>query len=164
MRAPTSKIAATAAILAVSNALKPAQPARTAPVEVALYGFTPKPTDPPSPDLVARRKALYARDSSTVTILYNANNTCGYVSGSRDLPFACANTDHYCALYTAHDNIPGRIACCDTLECHFQVTCIDYDQYYSSDACDDTCRSDTLTGKWFVHPRSTYTQPSTVSN
>ena len=161
MKVSTRKIAATAAILAVSNALQPAQPARTIPVavEAALSGFTPKPTAPPSPDLVARRNALYARDSSTVTILYNANNTCGYVSGSRDFAFACANTDDYCALYTAHDNIPGRIACCDTSNCHFQVTCIDYDQYYSSDVCDEACRQDTLTGKWFVHLRTTYTNP-----
>lgn len=146
MKASTSKVA-TAAMLAVGRAQNTAPPARTVPVDAALYGFTPLPTDPPSLGMMARARLDARQDESLVTIQYNNDNTCGYISGSRGAAFSCVNTNAYCALYTSHDNIPGRMACCDAIECHFQVTCIDYEQY-TDNICQGPCLTDTLTAKW----------------
>ncbi|XWW93718.1 hypothetical protein V2A60_001654 [Cordyceps javanica] len=113
-----------------------AQP--TIPAIFALEGFSPVTTPPPSPEHVAARA-----DSSSPILLYNNDNTCGYVSGVSSAPYYCINKGDYCALSTSSNGVMGRIACCGLTTCHFRNTCVNSADIYTSKACNEECRDNT---------------------
>ncbi|KAI1281772.1 hypothetical protein F5Y07DRAFT_269548 [Xylaria sp. FL0933] len=91
-------------------------------------------------------KELLKRQSSSgdQTVLIGPDNTCGYVSGRAGAPITC-NNDYTCAFIIQEDF--GRAGCCQGDYCGLRATCYDYQQVYSSSACDDGCLQDTFTLK-----------------
>lgn len=65
---------------------------------------------------------------------------------------------YYCGETYSCDMLPGtaggfgNIACCDDTICGVRNTCVDYNDYFSSSACDNGCEKDTYTVKWYVPP------------
>ncbi|KAM3498222.1 hypothetical protein MY10362_008440 [Beauveria mimosiformis] len=124
---------ALAAVEARNLARMEAQP--TVPAIFALDGFSPAPTTPPAPEHVAARA-----ESSSPVLLYNTQNTCGYVSGISSAPYYCVNKGDYCALSTSANGNIGRLACCGASSCHFRTTCVNSADYMTSKACNLECR------------------------
>ncbi|KAI1428857.1 hypothetical protein F5Y12DRAFT_710804 [Xylaria sp. FL1777] len=89
-------------------------------------------------------RELFKRQSGDQTVLIGPDNTCGYVSGRAGAPITC-NNDYTCA-FIIEQNF-GRAGCCQGDNCGIRATCYDYQQVYSSSACDDGCLQDTFTLK-----------------
>ncbi|KAK1832154.1 hypothetical protein QBC39DRAFT_75804 [Podospora conica] len=115
-------------------------PRETNTAIVPLDAQTPKPTVP------AALHHYLRRQNSDQTVLLAPDNTCGYVSGQSSAAYTCVGTTNRCVFVTALDGGYGAAGCCDSFECGFRVTCVDYAQLESS-ACDASCLSDTFTEK-----------------
>ncbi|OAQ96939.1 hypothetical protein LLEC1_03625 [Akanthomyces lecanii] len=133
MKTFTVAAAALATVEARNLARMEAQP--TVPAIFALDGFSPIPTTPPAPEHVAARA-----DSSSPVLLYNNDNTCGYVSGVSSAPYYCLNKGDYCALSTSASGKVGRIACCGASVCNFRTACVSSADIYTNKACNEECR------------------------
>lgn len=133
--------------------------ATLATVDLALYGWSPKPTAAPEllKKLVKRQTNSNSssddeedeeEDDEDVTVFLAPDATCGYISGRAGAPYACMN-DFQCVFYTPTSTFTGNAACCNTELCGVRLACVDYEEYYSStDVCDDGCRLDAYTLKW----------------
>ncbi|KAI1294046.1 hypothetical protein F5Y03DRAFT_326703 [Xylaria venustula] len=101
----------------------------------------PEITEAPSIKELLKRQSGSSDDE---TILIGPDNTCGYVSGRAGAPITC-NDDYTCAFII--QSTFGRAGCCQGDYCGLRATCLDYQQVYSSSACDDGCLQDTFTLK-----------------
>ncbi|ATY65219.1 hypothetical protein A9K55_003992 [Cordyceps militaris] len=144
--------AALAAVEARNLARMEAQP--TVPAIFALDGFSPAPTTPPAPELVAARA-----ETSSPVLQYNSGNTCGYVSGVSAASYYCINRGDYCALSTSANGNPGRIACCGATQCNFRTSCVNSADIYTSKVCNQACIDNT----YIVNAESDYPYCNTVS-
>lgn len=137
--------AATLAVVEGRNlARMEAQP--TIPAVFALDGFSPVPTTPPSPEHVEIRDV--SSSSSPMVLLYNSDNTCGYISGISTASYYCINKGDYCALRTSADGFIGRIGCCGSTTCYTRTTCVNSAEIYISKACNTECRDNVNIVKW----------------
>ncbi|KAF7533868.1 hypothetical protein G7Z17_g13454 [Cylindrodendrum hubeiense] len=132
----TGSYAAIAALAATANARFLARSEPTAVVALADDGVSPRPTDAPEYDLLRR--------AESGTLLYAPDNTCGFISGREGAGYTCFGT-YTCAFSISSDE--GHIGCCADGVCNMRYSCVDYDGYYSSSACEDGCEIDVLTLK-----------------
>lgn len=143
------------ALLPHTTASHIALPARTTAPSFPLSQIYPLPTNGPAlPALLVRDDD---DDESTVdTVLVAPDSVCGYISGRPGAEFYCPASDQ-CILFTAKEDLPGNVACCNTDSCSAQITCMDYKDIVESSSCDDGCMVDSFTLKWYVQvllPRS----------
>lgn len=108
-------------------------------------GVSPKPTAAP----LAGQVFNFARDDGLSAIVAS-DNTCGFVSALQGAHYTCIGSDYSCALIPGAGSSTGNVGCCNTKACTVRRGCIDYAAYYSSSACDDACRVDAFTVKWYV--------------
>ena len=111
---------------------------------------SPQPTSPP---VVAGGLDLQRRQGNNLqqTVLIAPDNTCGYVSAQSAASYTCPLTA-VCVFVTASDSVAGSygaVGCCNSLDCGFQVRCLDL-QDVNSGRCTGGCEQDTLTKKWYV--------------
>lgn len=143
---------AVTALLSQTSAWRLDLPKATVSVDLPLDGWTPKPTPPPG-GLRSLRKRQFNdeegddEDEDGTTVLLAPDNTCGYVSGRPGAHFTCSGT-YDCVFFTASAPLTGNVACCDDFNCGVRIDCINYEEYYSSSACDDGCDVDAFTLKW----------------
>lgn len=124
-----------------------------------VQGWTPQPTPPPKMrfDFLRRQEATASATEGT-DISSNGtasqigwlapDNTCGYIGGSLGAYLSCSATE-YCGAMEYGGQ--GTLACCGAAPnapCTFFQTCIDYNQYWTSSACDHVCEEDINTMKW----------------
>lgn len=127
----------------------PLVPKATVSVDLAADGWTPKPTSPPGGlTKLHKRKSSDEDDDEGSTALVAPDNTCGYVSARPGAHFTCSS-DYSCVFFTASSSYTGYVGCCGDVDCGVRLDCIDYDGYYSSSYCDDGCRVDAFTLKWY---------------
>ncbi|KAI3323789.1 hypothetical protein HD806DRAFT_74019 [Xylariaceae sp. AK1471] len=88
-------------------------------------------------------KELMKRAGDT-TVLVAPDNTCGYVSGRAGAAYTCGE-DYTCGFVIQEGF--GAVGCCTGSVCGLRATCLDYQDIYSSSACDDGCLQDTFTAK-----------------
>lgn len=116
-------------------------------------GWAPKPTSPPELKRLLRRQSDDEEeeddDDEPESMLVAPDATCGYISGLEGAHYTCIG-DYSCVLFTAVSTTSGNVACCDDRNCNLRVTCIDFDDFYTSSACNDACRVDGFTLKWYV--------------
>ncbi|KAI6780369.1 uncharacterized protein J7T54_007218 [Emericellopsis cladophorae] len=137
---------ATAFAALPSKAWKVDLPHATRSVDLPGDGWTPRPTAPPGGlRPLIKRQINSADDEDGTTVLLAPDNTCGFISALPGALYACSPT-YSCVFFTAA-TFTGNVACCDDFQCGARLTCIDYDSYYSSSACDDGCRVDAFTVK-----------------
>lgn len=68
------------------------------------------------------------------------------LTASLDNAYTCNDVAAQCAIITISKS--GFIGCCDDGECGgFHLSCVDSSAFYSSSACDSSCKSDTFTLK-----------------
>ena len=48
---------------------------------------------------------------------------------------------------------PGRVGCCDDNDCGFRLACLDLSAVSSASLCDNGCKVDSFTAKWYVPTR-----------
>lgn len=142
MKAST-RYAALAALIGVANArnLIRSMPEPTHNFQLPSDGVSPRPTQ--------AAMELFRRDNNDLTTLWAPDNTCGYISGLRGAAYTC-NDNYQCAFETASST--GNVGCCSGGVCNMRYDCIDYDNYWSSSACNNGCAVDANTLKWYVPP------------
>jgi len=137
---------ATAFAALPSKAWKIDLPHATRSVDLPGDGWTPRPTPPPGGlRPLIKRQINSDDDEDGTTVLVAPDNTCGFISALPGALYACSPT-YSCIFFTAA-TYTGNVACCDDFQCGARLTCVDYDSYYSSSACDDGCRVDAFTVK-----------------
>lgn len=104
---------------------------------------------PVPPGRYARGSLDFAERADPSNILVAPDATCGYISGRQGAEYTCVG-DYTCALFPASGPSTGNVACCNSAACNIRKACINYEQYHSSSACDDACRVDGYTVKWYV--------------
>ncbi|KAG9257411.1 uncharacterized protein F5Z01DRAFT_385953 [Emericellopsis atlantica] len=130
-----------------SKAWKLDLPHATRSVDLPGDGWTPRPTAPPGGLRPLIKRQINSNDNEDgTTVLIAPDNTCGFISARPGALFACSPT-YSCVFFTASAPLTGNVACCDDFQCGARISCIDYDSYYSSSACDDGCRVDAFTVK-----------------
>lgn len=138
--------AALAALAAVANArhVVRSMPEPTHSFQLPDDGVSPRPTQ--------AAMELFRR-ADDLTTLWAPDNTCGYISGRQGAAYTC-NGDYQCAFET--ESSTGNVGCCSAGVCNMRYSCVDFDSYWSSSACDDGCAVDANTLKWYVifSPRS----------
>ncbi|KAI5462221.1 hypothetical protein BGZ63DRAFT_423508 [Mariannaea sp. PMI_226] len=129
--------AAIAALTAVTNArnLIRSGPEPTQSFKLPNDGVSPRPTE--------AAMELFRR-AGDFTTLWAPDNTCGYVSGRQGAAYTC-NNDYRCALVTSGS--VGNVGCCNNDFCNVRYSCVDFEAYWSSSACDDGCAVDAQTLK-----------------
>ncbi|KAH7321049.1 hypothetical protein B0I35DRAFT_477572 [Stachybotrys elegans] len=108
-----------------------------------LDGISPRPTSPPAVHELLRRQNGRSSDE---TILVAPDATCGFISNRVGVPYFCFN-DYTCVFVTSTAQRPGAVACCNSDACYSRASCVGYDEFYSSSACDDGCALDIYTLK-----------------
>ncbi|KAF7551955.1 hypothetical protein G7046_g7569 [Stylonectria norvegica] len=136
--------AAIAALSATANAWELSIPEATGTVVLPLNGFTPKPTGIPAGIHELFRRA--STTSSDETVLVAPDNTCGYISGRPGAGYTCFGSAT-CVFYTSRADRHGAVACCNTEVCNYRLSCIDYNDFYTSSKCDGGCEVDIYTLK-----------------
>lgn len=109
-------------------------------VNLALDGMTPKPTSPPDYHNLFRRQKP---EDQYVIVAPDA--TCGYISGRPGASYTCGPGATCAFLSIKSDD--GYVACCNSEECGFRATCVDYDDFFTSSSCTGGCEVDILTLK-----------------
>lgn len=138
--------ALTAVFYATANARHLIESQPTGAVTLALDGVTPKPTSPPDFPRLLRRQT----NPDDQYILVAPDATCGYISGRPGASYTCG-PQATCAFLSI-DGGDGSVACCNTEECGVRASCVDYEDFFSSSACNDGCEVDIFTLKWFAFP------------
>lgn len=153
-----SKSAKLTAVVAAASVVIPAgawkidlpKPTEVLPASFAIDGWSPKPTSAPELRRMLRRQNDdNGDDEEDQSMLVAPDATCGYISGLEGAHYTCVG-DFSCVMYTASSTSSGNVACCDDRNCNLRVSCINYEEYYSSSACNDACRVDGFTLKWYV--------------
>ncbi|GKT49958.1 uncharacterized protein ColSpa_10139 [Colletotrichum spaethianum] len=140
MASPLRYVAALAVLSSLANAKVYQMPKATTSFNLPLHQFNPEPTEAPSYAELRRRQA------TGTTVLVAPDNTCGYISGRAGAAYTCGNSAT-CIFFTASQNNPGRVACCDTEDCGARRTCYDAEQVSTSSLCDGGCLVDRFTLK-----------------
>ncbi|RYP09721.1 hypothetical protein DL764_001147 [Monosporascus ibericus] len=137
--APTVLLAASFGIAVQALALDGRQAKRTeANAPTSTRPFPSHITIPPSALDLKKRQEVQ-------TVLVGPDNTCGYISGRAGAVYSCNVQTAQCAFVT--NSGFGAVACCNEYDCGLRVTCLDYEQIYSSSSCDYGCLQDTFTAK-----------------
>jgi hypothetical protein len=156
--AAMSKSSKLTAVLAAASVAIPAgawrvdlpQPTEVLASSLVLEGWSPKPTSPPELRRMLRRQSNDDDEDDDESMLVAPDATCGYISGLEGAHYTCVG-DFSCVMYTASSTSSGNVACCNDRNCNLRVTCINYEEFYSSSACNDACRVDGFTVKWYVY-------------
>jgi hypothetical protein len=118
-----------------------------------LFGWTPRPTDGPSFELIKARGLLERRVAASSSLVgYVApDRTCGYVSGALGNVIQCS-TGSTCVAVAPIATNPGAVGCCDSSgdNCYFNTRCFNSAQIYSSSLCDQACQQDVNIHFWYV--------------
>jgi len=149
-----SKSSKLTAVLAAASVAIPAgawrvdlpQPTEVLASSLVLEGWSPKPTSPPELRRMLRRQSNDDDEDDDESMLVAPDATCGYISGLEGAHYTCVG-DFSCVMYTASSTSSGNVACCNDRNCNLRVTCINYEEFYSSSACNDACRVDGFTVK-----------------
>jgi hypothetical protein len=118
-----------------------------------LLGWTPRPTEGPSFELIKARGLLDKRVTSSPSLIgYIApDRTCGYISGSVGNVIECSVGSTCLAVAPVATN-PGALGCCNAAgtDCYFNTRCFDSTQIFSSSLCDQACQQDVNIHLWYV--------------
>ncbi|RYP80089.1 hypothetical protein DL770_006372 [Monosporascus sp. CRB-9-2] len=137
--APTVLLAASFGIAVQALALDGRPAKRTEAIApTSTRPFPSHITVPPSALDLKKRQEVH-------TALVAPDNTCGYISGRAGAAYRCNVQTEQCAFVTMSGF--GFVACCNELDCGMRVTCLDYEQIYTSSLCDYGCSQDTYTAK-----------------
>ncbi|RYP29795.1 hypothetical protein DL767_006536 [Monosporascus sp. MG133] len=137
--APTVLLVASFGIAVQAFALDGRPAKRTeAIVPTSTRPFPNHITIPPSALDLKKRQEIQ-------TVLVGPDNTCGYISGRAGAVYSCQVQTAQCAFVTNSGS--GFVACCNEVDCGLRAACLDYEQIYSSSACDYGCLQDTFTAK-----------------
>ncbi|KAJ3507910.1 hypothetical protein NM208_g15896 [Fusarium decemcellulare] len=147
MKFSGSVAAVTVALSTTANARHLAYPGPTGIVALPLDGISPVPTTPPRVHDLFRR-ANKDKDEEGTTVLMAPDATCGYISGRAGAAYTCG-VDATCLFLTSSAGGDGAVACCDTVECNYRASCVDFNDYFQSSKCNDGCEVDAFTLKWY---------------
>ncbi|KAJ6439630.1 wnt and FGF inhibitory regulator domain-containing protein [Purpureocillium lavendulum] len=115
-------------------------PKVTQSVALPSDGISPRPTAPPSMHELLRR----AESSSyKLTMAVAPDNTCGYISANVSWAYTCG-PQATCGLVMSQPTHSGLVMCYNEGGSNFRFGCMDYNDIFSSNKCDDTCDKDTL--------------------
>ncbi|KAF4997273.1 hypothetical protein FDECE_12133 [Fusarium decemcellulare] len=145
MKFSGSVAAVAAALSTTANARHLAYPGPTGIVALPLDGISPVPTTPPRVHDLFRR-ANKDKDEEGTTVLMAPDATCGYISGRAGAAYTCG-VDATCLFLTSSAGGDGAVACCDTVECNYRASCVDFNDYFQSSKCNDGCEVDAFTLK-----------------
>ncbi|KAF4969917.1 hypothetical protein FZEAL_10141 [Fusarium zealandicum] len=137
--------AAIAALSAAANARHLFHSEPTGIVALPFDGVSPRPTTPPRVRDLFRR----ADDDEAQTVLVAPDATCGYISGLVGAAYTCGDDSDSatCVFLTSSAAGDGAVACCNSDQCGYRATCVDYDNYFTSSKCNDGCKIDIYTLK-----------------
>lgn len=125
---------------------------------------------PPAPTPFAEHGHGLVRRDPISTWLIAPDNTCGFFNGrvgmlskaqdargevacaniNAGAPLSCPTTDSCVFVSASQGATTGNIACCPAVgSCGVRYACVDSAGYNASQ-CDDGCRNDIYTLKWYV--------------
>lgn len=63
--------------------------------------------------------------------------------------YTCNSATDTCVFITSASTINGHVGCCNKNDCGFRLACLDLIAVSTSSLCDDGCKVDTFTAKWY---------------